>query len=161
MHSKIFQITTKKVSKEAWLNEDTLYQGEMSDFDYCAEIDDELRRESIHALWRKLFWTRMFELTSESTILYKGGAEEWKKKFVESLHYKVSEVKPENVCEWVGPLYRLEKYISNCLDTSFKFYTDEQLECCSACESTDFMLWVCKLEPNTTLHIGGVIDYHY
>lgn len=35
MHSKIFQITTTKVDKECYLNEDTLMQGDNSYFDYC------------------------------------------------------------------------------------------------------------------------------
>lgn len=161
MHSKIFQITTENVSKDLWLNEDTLYQGETSDIDYCAEIDDELRRKSIYELSYILLSTEMFELTSDNTLLYKGGAEKWKNMFAESIHNKASEVTSENVSDWIGPLYRLEKFLKNALDVSFKFYTDEQLETQYACESTDFMFWVCKLEPNITLYIGGIIDYHY
>lgn len=102
MHSKIFQITTEKVSKELWLNEDTLYQGDTSNIDYCSEIDEELRRKSIYELSYKLLSTEMFELTSEDTLLYKGGADGWKKKFVESLHKKASEITSDNVDEWIG-----------------------------------------------------------
>ena len=38
MHSTIFQITTEKVEKGDYLNEDTLLQGDNSDLDYCSDI---------------------------------------------------------------------------------------------------------------------------
>lgn len=44
MHSKIFQITTTKVDKECYLNEDTLMQGDNSYFDYCCEIGKKERK---------------------------------------------------------------------------------------------------------------------
>jgi hypothetical protein len=50
MHSRIFQITQTRVEKENYLNEDTLMQGDNSHFDYCAEIDDEERKENIEYL---------------------------------------------------------------------------------------------------------------
>lgn len=45
MHSTIFQITKTRVEKENFLNEDTLMQGDNSHFDYCAEMDDKVRKE--------------------------------------------------------------------------------------------------------------------
>ncbi len=78
MHSKIFQITKTRVEKENYLNEDTLMQGDNSHFDYCAEIDDEERKEHIGYLVNHILPEGMFELTSEDTILYKGGVEKWK-----------------------------------------------------------------------------------
>lgn len=39
MHSKIFQITTTKVDKECYLNEDTLMQGDNSYFDYICILN--------------------------------------------------------------------------------------------------------------------------
>lgn len=50
MHSTIFQITKTRVEKENYLNEDTLMQGDNSHFDYCAEMDDEVRKEEIDYL---------------------------------------------------------------------------------------------------------------
>jgi hypothetical protein len=38
MHSKVFQITTTKVSKDYYLNECTIMQGDDSYFDYCDKI---------------------------------------------------------------------------------------------------------------------------
>lgn len=50
MHSRIFQITTSKVDKENYLNEDTLEQGCSSFYDYCSEITEEERRDNIDCL---------------------------------------------------------------------------------------------------------------
>lgn len=47
MHSRIFQISKMWIEKENYLNEDTLHQGDGSFYDYCAEIDDEERKEDI------------------------------------------------------------------------------------------------------------------
>lgn len=50
MHSRIFQISKMWIEKENYLNEDTLHQGDGSFYDYCAEIDDEERKEDIRYL---------------------------------------------------------------------------------------------------------------
>ena len=50
MHSRIFQISKMGIEKENYLNEDTLHQGDGSFYDYCAEIDDEERKEDIRYL---------------------------------------------------------------------------------------------------------------
>lgn len=73
MHSKIFQITETRVSKDNYLNEDTLTQGDDSFFDYCAEIDDEERQFHIDNLVNNILPKGMFELVSDDTIRYKGG----------------------------------------------------------------------------------------
>ena len=78
MHSKIFQITETRVSKDNYLNEDTLTQGDDSFFDYCAEIDDEERQFHIDNLVNNILPKGMFELVSDDTIRYKGGAERWR-----------------------------------------------------------------------------------
>ena len=82
MHSKIFQITTTKVDKECYLNEDTLMQGDNSYFDYCDKIDEEERKYLIDVLVNHILPKGMFELVDEDTIRYIGGVEKWKEEFV-------------------------------------------------------------------------------
>ena len=43
MHAKVYQITKHRVDKENYLNENTLTQGDSSDYDYCSEISEEER----------------------------------------------------------------------------------------------------------------------
>ncbi len=161
MHSKIFQITTVKVTDEGRLTEDTLTQGDGNFYDYCMEIEPEIRKQCIDILVNKTLPSGMFELIDEDTLLYKGGAEQWKKEFVAYIQAKAGELNTENVQDWIGPVYRLEKALKNPLETSFQFYMDEEGYTRSAEESYEFMRRICEMEPSTTLFIGGVIDYHF
>ena len=92
MHSKIFQITTVKVTNEGRLTENTLTQGDGSFYDYCMEIEPDIRKQCIDILVNKILPSGMFELTGEDTLLYKGGAEQWKKEFVAYIQAKASEL---------------------------------------------------------------------
>lgn len=161
MHSKIFQITQTRVDKENYLNEDTLMQGDDSYFDYCAEIDDEERKKHIDYLVNHILPKGMFELTSEDTILYKGGAEKWKEEFASEVRKKAEAIIPDKVLEWVGPVYQLKKFLKDPLDTGYWFYTDAEGVQSYAEQSYEFLREICTLEPGTTLYIGGVIDYHF
>lgn len=161
MHSKIFQITRTRVDKDNYLNEDTLMQGAGSFFDYCGEIDDEERQLYIESLVNEVLPKGMFELVSEDTMRYMGGAEEWKKGFVEGIRLKAEDVTTDKVQDWIGPVYQLEKYLKNPLDTGYWFYTDENGVQSYAEQSYEFLREVCGLEPGTLLYIGGIIDYHF
>lgn len=161
MHSTIFQITKTRVEKENYLNEDTLMQGDNSHFDYCAEMDDEVRKEEIDYLVNHILPKGMFELTSEDTILYKGGADKWKEDFVSEIRKRAEAITPDKVQDWIGPVYQLEKYLKDPLGTSYWFYTDEEGVQLYAEQSYEFLREICDLEPGTTLYIGGVIDYHF
>lgn len=67
MHSKIFQITTVKVTNEGRLTENTLTQGDGSFYDYCMEIEPDIRKQCIDILVNKILPSGMFELTGEDT----------------------------------------------------------------------------------------------
>lgn len=161
MHSKIFQITKTRVNKDNYLNKDTIMQGDYSFCDYCAEIDDEERRFHIDNLVNNILPEGMFELISEDTIRYNGGAEQWRETFVNDIRYRAEAITPDSVQEWVGPVYRLEKFLKNPLDTVYRFYMDEEGVQCCAEQSYEFLRQVCEFEPDTELYIGGVIDYHF
>lgn len=160
MHSSIFQISEMPIDKENYLNENTLQQGEGSYYDYCANINDEERREEIADLIKTLP-KGMFELVDDDTIRYNGGADKWKEEFVATLQEKAKEVTTENCTMWIGAVYQLEKYLKNPLDTDYQFYMDEQGITGYAEQSYDFLRTVSELEPGTLLYIGGVVDYHF
>ena len=40
-------------------------------------------------------------------MVYEGGADEWKAKWVKAINDKAGEVTTENVMEWIGPAYQL------------------------------------------------------
>ena len=158
MHSRIFQISTEPVDKDCYLDENTLAQGDYSFYDYCANIDDEERKEDIANLVEYALPKGMFELTSEDTIRYLGGIEQWKKEYVANVRQKAEALTVENMLEW-GTTYYLNRAIKNPLDTDYYFYLDGS-GCQSFAEASFvFMEFVCTLESGTTLYIGGVIDY--
>ena len=126
MHSKIFQITRTRVDKDDYMNEDTLMQGDDSFFDYCAEIDDEERQYHIDNLVNNILPKGMFELVSDDTIRYNGGAAQWREEFVADIRSRAEAITPESVQEWIGPVYQLEKFLKNPLDTAYWFYMDEE-----------------------------------
>ena len=161
MHSKIFQITENRVDSENLLNEDTLTQGDGSYYDYCSNINDEDRKEMIDCLVNKVLPMGMFTLIGDDEMVYNGGVEEWKKKWVEAIHAKAELVDTENVMDWVGASYQLEKELENPLHTDFHFYLSED-NCQTYAEpSKELMKTVSTLEEGAHLYIGGVIDYHF
>ena len=116
MHSRIFQISKMWIGKENYLNEDTLHQGDGSFYDYCAEIDDEERKEDIRYLVNTALPKDMFELVGDDTMRYIGGVEQWKENFVTNIRKKAEAITTENMLEFVGPVYQLEKALENPLD---------------------------------------------
>ena len=161
MHSKIFQITQTRVDKDNYLNEDTLMQGDNSFFDYCAEIDDEARKFHIDNLVNNILPKGMFELVSDDTIRYNGGAEQWRKDFVADIQRRAEAISPDSVQNWIGPVYQLEKFLKNPLETAYCFYMDEDGIESYAEQSYEFLRQIFELDPGTELYIGGVIDYHF
>ena len=126
MHSKIFQITEERPLKDNILNDCTLEQGDGHYYDYCSEIDEEERKFHIDNLINNILPKGMFELVSDDTIRYNGGADKWKEEFVATLQEKAKAVTTENCTLWIGEVYQLEKYLKNPLDTGYQFYMDEQ-----------------------------------
>ena len=161
MHSKIFQITENKVERDDYLDEDTLTQGDGSFYDYCGNISEEDRKEMIASLVNHVLPTGMFRLVGDDEMVYMGGADLWKEKWVNAIHDKALLVNTENVLDWIGAAYQLEKELENPLHTDFNFYLSEDNAQSYAEPSKEFMKMVCGLEKGTHLFIGGVIDYHF
>lgn len=160
MHSSIFQISTKPISKENYITEETFIGGDFSFYDYCANMGEEERKEAISNLVTCLLPKEMFEQTSEDTIFYKGGVEQWKAEFVANVRKKAEAITIENMLEW-GPVYAIEKALTNPLDTDYHFYLNDDCTNTYAETSLSFVKFVCGLEPGTTFYVGGVVDYHY
>ena len=66
MHAWIFQLSDTPI-KEA-INEDTLYQGEGTDYDYCAAISSEERKEAIKTLVKGILHYDMFGKIEHETV---------------------------------------------------------------------------------------------
>ena len=162
MHSKIFQITTKRLEKNRFLNEFTLEQGQFCVYDYCKWISQTEREIQIDNLVMYALPKGMFRRIAEDEIMYNGGIEQWSKEFADRIKETVTKITAENVidpcCPAVAELIHL---INNPLDTDYNFYLHEDCKEPYAVESLEFMQFVSQLKPGTILYIGGVIDYHF
>lgn len=161
MHAKVFQMTKQRVDEKNTLDENTLAQGDGSFYDYCSEITPEFRKAVIVILVNEILPKGMFTLLGDDELVYNGGAEEWKAEWVKAIHDKAGKVTTENVLDWIGPTYQLEKELKNPLHTDSQFYLSDET-CQSYAEpSAQLMEMVCSLPVGTHLYIGGVIDFHF
>ena len=93
---------------EGYLCEDTLLQGDGSDYDYCAAISEEERKRAVYSLMAHILPLGMFRLKDETTLVYQGGFEQWKREWVERIQTKAAKVNTENVMNFCGEVYQLE-----------------------------------------------------
>ena len=79
MHAWIFQLSEERI--EGYLCEDTLLQGDGSDYDYCAAISEEERKRAVCSLVDDILPLGMFHLKDETTLVYQGGFGQWKREW--------------------------------------------------------------------------------
>ena len=161
MHSIIFQITKKQVNKNELLSANTILQGEGTPYDYCSEINDDERKKNIFNLITNVLPKGMFEFISQDVIEYKGGADQWKKECVKNIQDTAKKLNADNITDWTGPIYKLDKMVNNPLNTDYQFYFDEKGIQNYAEKSYELLRFVSTLETGSILYIGGVIDYHH
>ena len=160
MHSRIFQISTQPIDRENYIDENTFIDGDYSFYDYCANVSEDERKENIRSLLEYALPKGMFELTSDDTIRYNGGIEQWKAEYVANVWKKAEALTVENMLEW-SSTRDIKQAVENPLDTDCRFYLDGEGWQTFAEQSFAFMEFVCGLEPGTVLYIGGVVDYHF
>lgn len=162
MHSKIFQITTKRLDKSRFLNEFTLKQGQFCWYDYCKWISEYERTIHIDDLVMDALPKGMFTRISEDEIRYNGGIGLWKKELMDKIKEKAAMIKAETIMDaHCTPIVELLRLLNNPLDIDYNFYLHEDCKEIYAVESLEFVQFVSKIEPGTILYIGSVIDYHF
>ena len=159
MHAWIFQLSEKRI--EGYLCEDTLLQGDGSDYDYCAAISEEERKRAVYSLMAHILPLGMFRLKDETTLVYQGGFEQWRREWVERIQTKAAKVNTENVMNFCGELYQLETELQNPLDTDAQFYLCNDDYQTFAEKSAELMRMVEHLTEGDELYIGGIIDFHF
>ena len=103
----------------------------------------------------------MFHLKDETTLVYQGGFEQWKREWVERIQIRAAKVNMENVMNFCGEVYRLEKELQNPLDTAAHFYLCNDDYQTFAEKSVELMRMVEHLTEGDELYIGGIIDFHF
>lgn len=159
MHAWIYQISDRPI--EQMINEDTLNQGEGTDYDYCAEISEEERKEAIKRLVNGILPLDMFKQIDSETLEYVGGIDEWKCQWVQRIQQKAAVINSKNVMDFIGATYKLEIEMQNPLDTDAHFYLDNTAEQTFAEKSAELMRWIDTLQVGCKIYIGGIIDFHF
>jgi len=157
MHADIIQITRTRVEDYAILTEDTIEPHGI--IDYTRNITEESRKESI--AWFVKMMGGMFTLIGEDELVYNGGLDKFKKEWADRIHEAAAAVTADNILDWVGARYQLEKLTKNPLQSSTLFYFDEEGHADYAEESEELISFISNLKEGNHLFIGGVIDYHF
>ncbi len=159
MYGKIYQIDTKPIKREDYIN--TAREGEMVvSFSYVYETRDEERSQFMHDLAEGILPKGMFSLDSDGeTLIFQGGFDKWKRHYLELIRLKAAAIDEGNIMEGGGTVNQLQKVISNPIGCDAYFVTD--FHCGAvAVNSRDFMAMVGRLEPGSKLYVGSILYYH-
>ena len=161
MHSEIIQITLERVGKESTLNQNTLDTvGEEYSIDYTRDLSKQERREAIDRFVASLP-QGMFSLKDDGeTLVYMGGMDAFKQKWIDEIRAKANEITPDNIFDWVGSRWQLTNLLKNPLKMDVRFYMSDYDDVYTY-KSLEFMERVAGLKEGTELYIGGVVDYHF
>lgn len=162
MHSLIFQVATRPINREQFVNQDNITEGEMAYLDYASSLNATDRKVAIKRLAEKLLPSGMFTLNPDGeSMTYKGGYTEWSKEYAEGINDRAKAITPTNTMKATGPVWQLQKYIINPLATDClfinAFYEGEG----TAERSRTLMKIVSDMQIGQKLYIGGVYDYHF
>ena len=103
----------------------------------------------------------MFCLKDETTLVYQGGSEQWKREWVERIQTKAAKVNTENVMNFCGEVYQLETELGNPLGTDAHFYLCNDDYQTFAEKSAELMRMMEHLTEGDELYIDGIIDFHF
>lgn len=160
MHGIIYQISDSPIDRDNYIGVDTVSEGDMAGFDYLYDTTEEERRKQIQYLVEHTLPKVMFTIdTDGETLVYQGGFSEWRKTYLYLIRTRTEAINEENIMEWIGPAYQLQKAIVNPLD-SVDYYVTESDSYGTAERSRDLMLMVGRLEAGAKLYIGEVLGYH-
>lgn len=162
MHSIIYQISNQPISKEEHIGVDHIEAGDMTSLDYAYETSEEERKENIRCLAERILPKDMFSLSEDGeTLVFQSGFAEWRKGNLDTIHTRVADINEENIMEWVGPAYQLQKAILNPLCTDALFVTDFSNGYGLAERSRELMTIIGNLEIGDKLYVGAVFGYHF
>ena len=162
MHSKIFQISSKPISKKDYTDPST-YDDNSSDFaDYIGvEVADDEREQYIGYLADNL--KDIFTPVGRGVLAYKGedAMRKFKQEWADAIKQQAEELTADNIlCN-----YRLYR-ISNAIDATHigtNYRVDIEDWCGGRADPfAELIEWAAyQLKEGDRIYIGAIIDYHY
>lgn len=162
MHSKIFQISNKPISKDEYCSPVDFYENSDDFADYIGdEMEDENeKREYIKGLAQCM--EGVFTLNSDCSMTYVSEEKlrEFKQKWVDYLRSMVNELTADNILS-DHRLYRLRKAAERThVDRCSRFYINEWNGYAGAMD--DFVEFIDhQLKPGDRIYVGAIIDFHW
>ena len=160
MHSTIYQISTKPIAENDYLNIDRIVVGENASISYVCENSEDGRKFNIRFLLEHILPKGMFTPIEESTLTYNGGFAIWRKSHFDNIKAISAELTPANVMKWNEPIGQLKKAIINPLGTDALFVTEFYGGAGTAERSADLMDIIARLKKGDRLYIGAILGYH-
>ena len=162
MHSRIYQVSSKRLTKDEWEYPEDFYENSGDFADYIGDRveDSDLRKEQIGYLAKSL--ADLFDLDkSGRALVFKGGLDKFKKAWADAIREAAMKVTEDNVLDWrfrydVRAICR-----ETHLQSSYRLHIMEWNG--HAGPMSDLIEWISceKFKPGKKIYIGAIIDYHY
>ena len=160
MYGIVFQISTSPIDSDDYIGIDAVSEGDIAGFNYLYDTEEGERSELIHDLVERILPKGMFTLEADNeTLVYQGGFEVWSKSYLDLIRTKTEAIDEDNIMEWIGPAFQLQKAIVNPLESP-DYFVLESDSYGTVERSRDLMLLVGKLEAGAKLYIGEILGYH-
>lgn len=160
MHSTIFQLSISPIEREDYLRLDNVEAGEMVSVGYLYEGTPESTANDILHLVEYVLPKGMFTFNADNSLTYNGGINKWRRYYLDLILTKAKAITPQNIMEYIGPKYQLEKAIFNPLGTEMLFVTESYQGGGVAERSAELMRMVSGLQKGDKIYIGAVYGYH-
>lgn len=165
MHSRIFQLSEKRLPEDEWIDESNISEYEMgvNGIDYCRISED--REDDLEWL-ANVLPKEVFKVEGDRIEIISDGSCLWEAHkaqmldVIKNMEYSGSENPRQNFFA-LGD-YILARMAKNMLGIDFLFYIDCWNGCCS--KSNDLLHYALYAMKNETasrvLYVNGILDYH-
>lgn len=160
MHSKIFQISNKPISKDDYTSPETYYDNSGDFADYIGdEIEGEEREDCVGYLAHDL--RGVFTAAGRDCLVYLGrdALQAFLQEWADDIKAKAAELTADNILV-KQRLYNIRATTKEThRRTDYRVHIEEWNGC--AGPFGDIIEWASQLKEGDHIYVGAVIDYHY
>ena len=156
MHSKIYQITKKELTRDEYLTSSDFDEVNISDFaDYTDDIDEDEEEDAM----KRLDCTLRGVFTREGRVLTYQGADGFVSDWISGIKSRVAQLNPDTVKNWMEMWKMKQLFEDTHREANERFSYDGS--CTDAEPLGDFIREVyINAKPGDKFYIGGIVDFH-
>jgi len=163
MHNFIYQLSDQPLEKQDWINQETFTPEQLDCADYLMDIDAEERRRILqHFPLPKRYFSRAEDGSDRLTYTtdLREEKNDWVRRIRLVLHQLEDEDGYKHADGYITSMRRIMFDMLDCWGDYFVVNKDGRISC--PLNSTEFVIWATEnLKVGDTLHICGVVDYHW